>query len=228
MPSEWELVGRLLLAALFGGAVGLEREISDQPAGFRTHILVALGACLFALVSAYSFEAFLGEDQPVQFRFDPTRIAAQIVTGIGFLGAGAIIRYGMSVRGLTTAASLWVVAAIGTAVGLGGYLLGGVTTAITLLALFGLKPLRSRLVRGLRREQEEYVVEAADDLRVDRLVADLASEGIQVNHLRIEEEAGDEVRNIVLFLTLPTGRSPEEAAGFLSRMAGVRNVDWTR
>jgi putative Mg2+ transporter-C (MgtC) family protein len=164
----------------------------------------------------------------VQFRFDPTRIAAQIVTGIGFLGAGAIIRYGMSVRGLTTAASLWVVAAIGTAVGLGGYLLGGVTTGITLLALFGLKPLRSRLVRGLRREQEEYVVEAADDLGVDRLVADLASEGIQVNHLRIEEEAGDDVRNIVLFLTLPTGRTPEEAAGFLSRMAGVRNVDWTR
>jgi putative Mg2+ transporter-C (MgtC) family protein len=228
MPSEWELVGRLLLAAVLGGAVGLEREISDQPAGFRTHILVALGACLFALVSAYSFEAFLVEEQPVQFRFDPTRIAAQIVTGIGFLGAGAIIRYGMSVRGLTTAASLWVVAAIGTAVALGGYLLGGVATAITLLALFGLKPLRSRLVRGLRREQEEYVVEAAGDLRVDRLVADLAAEGIQVKHLRIEEEAGDDVRSVVLFLTLPTGRTPEEAAGFLSRMAGVRNVDWTR
>jgi putative Mg2+ transporter-C (MgtC) family protein len=228
MPSEWELVGRLLLSAFLGGAVGFEREISDQPAGFRTHILVALGACLFALVSAYSFEAFLGEEQPVQFRFDPTRIAAQIVTGIGFLGAGAIIRYGMSVRGLTTAASLWVVAAIGTAVGLGSYLVGGVTTAVTLLALFGLKPLRSRLVRGLRKEHEEYVLEVAQDMEIDRLVRELRAEGIRVNHLRIEDEAGEDARSLVLFLTLPSGRPPEEALGLLSRIPGVRNADWTR
>jgi putative Mg2+ transporter-C (MgtC) family protein len=228
MPSELELVARLLLSGVLGGAVGLEREISDQPAGFRTHILVALGACLFALVSAYSFDAFLGADQPVQFRFDPTRIAAQIVTGIGFLGAGAIIRYGMSVRGLTTAASLWVVAAIGTAVGLGSYLLGGATTAITLVALFALKPLRSRLVRGLRKDHEEFTLEATPDLEVERLVGHLADQQIQVEHLRIDEEAGEGIRSIVLFLRLPPEIAPEEAVAMLTRTPGVRNVDWTR
>jgi putative Mg2+ transporter-C (MgtC) family protein len=228
MPSELELVARLLLSAILGGAVGLEREISDQPAGFRTHILVALGACLFALVSAYSFGAFLGSDQPAQFRYDPTRIAAQIVTGIGFLGAGAIIRYGMSVRGLTTAASLWVVAAIGTAVGLGSYLLGGATTATTLVALFALKPLRSRLVRGLRKDHEEFTLEATPDLEVERMVGHLADQHVQVEHLRIEEEPGEGIRSIVLFLRLPPEITPEEAVALLTRTPGVRNVDWTR
>jgi putative Mg2+ transporter-C (MgtC) family protein len=228
MPSELELVGRLLLSALMGGAIGLEREISDQPAGFRTHILVALGACLFALVSAYSFGAFVGAEESPQFRYDPTRVAAQIVTGIGFLGAGAIIRYGMSVRGLTTAASLWVVAAIGTAVGLGGYLIAGVTTAITLGALFGLKPIRARLVRGLKKEHEELVVEATPELEVEQLVASLAGERMKVNHLRVEEEAEEGLRNIVLYVTVPPDRTPEQAVALLTRMPGVRNVDWTR
>lgn len=228
MPSELELVGRLLLSALMGGAIGLEREISDQPAGFRTHILVALGACLFALVSAYSFAAFVGAEESPQFRYDPTRVAAQIVTGIGFLGAGAIIRYGMSVRGLTTAASLWVVAAIGTAVGLGGYLIAGVTAAITLGALFGLKPIRARLVRGLKKEHEELVVEATSELEVEQLVATLAREQVKVNNLRVEEVAEEGFRSIVMFVTLPPDRTPEQAVALLTRMPGVRNVDWTR
>ncbi|MGH2711020.1 MAG: MgtC/SapB family protein, partial [Actinomycetota bacterium] len=107
MPLEVELILRLLLATVLAGLIGIEREVRDQPAGFRTHMLVSLGACLFAIISAYSIN-FLDPTTP-GFRYDPTRIAAQIVTGIGFLGAGAIIRYGMSVRGLTTAASLWVV-----------------------------------------------------------------------------------------------------------------------
>src|SRR3712207_3489265 len=113
-----ELVLRVLIAALLGGLVGFEREFSDQPAGFRTHILVSLGAALFSLVGAYGVEEFFrGEGADV--RLDPTRIAAQVVTGIGFLGAGAILQQGVNVRGLTTAAALWVTAAIGTAVGLG-------------------------------------------------------------------------------------------------------------
>lgn len=228
VPSELELVGRLVLSAVLGGLVGLEREISDQPAGFRTHMLVALGACLFALVSAYSFGAFIGDEAAPQFRFDPTRVAAQIVTGIGFLGAGAIIRYGMSVRGLTTAASLWVVAAVGTAVALGGYLIGGVTTLITIGALFGLKRLRSRLVRGVKKEHEEFIVEATTGVQVDRLVAELGAEGMEVNHLRVEDDPADEVRNIVLYVTVPSGRKPEQAVALLSGIAGVRNVDWTR
>ncbi|MGH2654230.1 MAG: MgtC/SapB family protein [Actinomycetota bacterium] len=228
MPSELELVGRLALAAALGGAIGLEREISDQPAGFRTHILVALGACLFTIVSAYGFDAFLGADRPPQIRFDPSRLAAQIVTGIGFLGAGAIIRYGMSVRGLTTAASLWVVAAIGTAAGIGQYVLAPTTAGITLLALYGLKPLRTRLVRGLKKEHEEFVLDAGVSLDVDRLVHEVTAAGMRIDHLRVEEEEEEDIRQIVLYVTIPPDRRPEDAVSLLAGIEGVRNVDWTR
>jgi putative Mg2+ transporter-C (MgtC) family protein len=225
MPLELELVLRLGLATLLAGLIGLEREVRDQAAGFRTHMLVALGACLFAIVSAYSVESFLGTEE-AGVRYDPTRIAAQIVTGIGFLGAGAIIRSGMSVRGLTTAASLWVVAAIGTAIGLGGYLVGSVTAAIAILALLLLRPVRSRLVKGLKKDHEEFVIEAGAELELDRLIREVASLPVKIDHIRTEEE-GD-TRTIVLLLTFQPGRRPEEAISALSRTPGVRNVDWTR
>ena len=128
---------RLLIAAGLGGAIGLEREIKDQPAGLRTHLLVALGACLFTLISAYGFDGGVGTDV--------TRIASQVVVGIGFLGGGTILRHGGTVKGLTTAASLWIVAAIGLGVGAGFTLGSLVATGITLVALVGLKPLERRL-----------------------------------------------------------------------------------
>src|SRR5436309_12498097 len=120
IPSlSWqEALVRLVLAAAFGGAVGLERELREREAGFRTHMLVSVGSALFTIAGAYAFRDFLVNGGSV-VRADPTRIAAQIVTGIGFLGAGAIIRQGLSVRGLTTAATLWVGAAVGGAAGAG-------------------------------------------------------------------------------------------------------------
>ena len=102
--STLDVFIRVIVAAALGGIIGLEREIREHTAGFRTHILVAVGAAAFTLASNYGLEGTA---------FDPNRISAQIVTGIGFLGAGAIIRYGATVRGLTTAASLWTVAAVG-------------------------------------------------------------------------------------------------------------------
>src|SRR3954464_1556115 len=112
---SWEeALLRLVLAAVLGGAVGVERELREREAGLRTHMLVAVGSALFTLVSAYGFRDF-DYGRNTGFTLDPTRISAQIVTGIGFLGAGAIIRQGISVRGLTTAATLWIVAAIGLA-----------------------------------------------------------------------------------------------------------------
>jgi putative Mg2+ transporter-C (MgtC) family protein len=226
MPSDVELLLRLLGAALLGGAVGLEREVRGQPAGFRTHILVALGSCLFTVISAYGFGAFLGEGADPQFRFDPTRIAAQIVTGIGFLGAGAILRYGITVRGLTTAASLWVVAAIGMAVGVGAYVISSVSAGITLLALVGLRPLRTRLVRGLKKEHEEFRIEAGPDLDLGGLIKELEGTGVRVENVRVEEEEG--VRDVVLFVVVPADRRPEEAVAVLTRHPGVRTAEWTR
>jgi putative Mg2+ transporter-C (MgtC) family protein len=221
---EWELYVRLVLAAGLGGAIGLEREIRDQPAGFRTHTLVALGSCLFALVSAFGIGALLSEGGTV--RTDPTRIAAQIVSGIGFLGAGAILRYGTTVRGLTTAASLWVVAAIGMAAAFGAYLLSAATTALTLVALIGLRPLRSWMVRGLKKEQEELVLDVGPELELEDLVRDVRRAGLQIDHFRVNQEEGN--RTVRLFVAVPPGSRTEDAVDELTRMPGVRNVDWNR
>src|SRR2546421_6026137 len=130
--SSWEVLLRVGLAAALGGVLGLERELREREAGLRTHLLVSVGSALFTIVSAYGFREFLNSGESV-VRADPTRIAAQIVTGIGFLGAGAIIRQGLSIRGLTTAATLWVVAAIGMAAGAGYYSGAVVTTWLVIV-----------------------------------------------------------------------------------------------
>jgi putative Mg2+ transporter-C (MgtC) family protein len=136
-----EEVFRLALAAVLGGSVGIERELREHEAGLRTHMLVAIGSALFTLVSAYGFTEFFAAQEGSRFvPIDPTRIAAQIVTGIGFLGAGAIIRQGPRVRGLTTAAATWAVAAIGLACGAGYYSGAIATTVVVLVALW---PVRS-------------------------------------------------------------------------------------
>lgn len=131
--SPLEILFRLGAAAILAGAIGVEREWRDQNAGFRTHLLVGLGSALFTLTSAYGFSDFHFSQSTITT--DPTRIAAQIVSGVGFLGAGAIIRQGLSVRGLTTAASLWAVSAIGLACGAGFYMGGAIGTALILIGL---------------------------------------------------------------------------------------------
>ena len=154
-----DLVFRLGMAALLGGAVGFERELREREAGLRTHLLVCVGASLFTIVSAYAWTDFTFST-PAGIVFDPTRIAAQIVTGIGFLGAGAIIRQGLSVRGLTTAATLWLVAAIGMATGAGYWEAGAVATVGALVTLWPLRTLAHRLVLRIRPEDEQRLVKS--------------------------------------------------------------------
>jgi putative Mg2+ transporter-C (MgtC) family protein len=137
---QFDILVRLVAAALVGAGLGLERELHGHQAGMRTHMLVALGSGIFTVLSIYGFSATPGMAAP-----DPTRISAQIVTGIGFLGAGAIIKYGTNIRGLTTAASLWVVASLGVAAGAGAYFLAATGTLIALLALWPLHILVGRL-----------------------------------------------------------------------------------
>ena len=149
---------RVVVAAGLGGAVGLERELREREAGFRTHMLVSVGSALFTLVSAYGFHEFLVHGGSV-VRADPTRIAAQIVTGIGFLGAGAIIRQGFSVRGLTTAATLWVVAAIGMASGAGYYSAAVITTALVLFSLWPLRIFAFRVMQRVRPETDRLLAQ---------------------------------------------------------------------
>ena len=128
----WTFVTRLLAAMAMGAAIGFEREYHAKEAGLRTHLLVALGSCLFMIISVYGFDFMLSHDH---VSFDPSRIASQVVTGIGFIGAGTIILQKQAVRGLTTAAGLWVTAAIGLACGNGMYLVALITTAVVLISL---------------------------------------------------------------------------------------------
>ena len=130
---DWGVVIiRLLLATFLGAVIGFEREYHAKEAGVRTHLLVALGSCLFMIISVYGFDFMLDQDH---VSFDPSRIASQVVTGIGFIGAGTIILQKQMVRGLTTAAGLWVTAAIGLACGNGMYIIAAVTTVIVLVSL---------------------------------------------------------------------------------------------
>lgn len=126
--QELEMAVRLVLAGVFGAAIGWERDMAEKPAGLRTLSLVSMGAALFSLISQFGFPVTEG------FR-DPSRVAAQIVTGIGFLGAGTILISGARVRGLTTAASIWVTASIGMAVGSGMYIISVVGTVLSLIVL---------------------------------------------------------------------------------------------
>jgi putative Mg2+ transporter-C (MgtC) family protein len=141
LNQELELIARLGIALALGAAIGFEREMDRQPAGFRTHALVALGAALFTIISAYGFSGS---------SVDPTRIAAQIVSGIGFLGAGTILHHRGSIRGLTTAASLWSAAAVGMAAGAGLILMATVGTVLIVVVLALLEGVEGILRRVLR------------------------------------------------------------------------------
>jgi putative Mg2+ transporter-C (MgtC) family protein len=130
--SNAELIGRLLLAAVLGAAIGFEREVDGHEAGLRTHLMLALGAALFGLISVGAWDHFATSDQ-TNVRVDVTRVASYVAAGIGFIGAGAIVKHAGGVRGLTTAASLWVVAAIGLAAGVGFVIPAVTATAVSLM-----------------------------------------------------------------------------------------------
>jgi putative Mg2+ transporter-C (MgtC) family protein len=156
MLGNVELVSRLILAAALGSVIGVERERLSWAAGLRTHMLVCVGSALIMIVSAFGFADVLGAQNVV---LDPSRMAAQVVSGIGFLGAGSILLRGEIVRGLTTAASLWSVAAIGLAVGGGMYTASIAATVIILIILAGIKPLERRFITVKQRRQLTLLVE---------------------------------------------------------------------
>jgi putative Mg2+ transporter-C (MgtC) family protein len=156
MIGNFELISRLVLAAALGSVIGFERERLSWAAGLRTHMLVCVGSTLIMIVSAFGFADVLGNQHVV---LDPSRIAAQVVSGIGFLGAGSILLRGEIIRGLTTAASLWSVAAIGLAVGGGLYTASIAATIIILIILAGIKPIEKRFITVKQRRQLSLLVE---------------------------------------------------------------------
>lgn len=185
--ERYNLILRLILAAALGGMIGLEREHSGKPAGFRTNLLICLGAALITEVSfsvAYTAQAEWGGNP------DPARIAAQIVSGIGFLGAGSILHSRGGVTGLTTAATLWVVAAIGMAVGARAYVAAIVSTSLVMLALMLLGRVEDHLIprRPSERKVTVTLLPPADNIGVieKRLIA----VGFSVDTLQVEKENG--------------------------------------
>ncbi|HET6642195.1 MAG TPA: MgtC/SapB family protein [Gaiellaceae bacterium] len=225
MPElSWlEILLRVALAALLGGAIGFERELRDREAGLRTHLLVAVGAALFTLVSAYAWTDWRFSNASGVV-FDPTRIAAQIVTGIGFLGAGAIIRQGLSVRGLTTAATLWVVAAIGMATGAGFYSAAVITTVLVLLSLYPLRVAAFRISERLRPEEGRLAVELASGATNVSVLEAVEAAGAQVRSLEFEEE-GD-VRRVDMRVRIQSGRSAAELLDALTQTHQVKGARW--
>lgn len=148
--DERTIAIRLGLALLLGGLLGLERELRGHAAGLRTHLLVCLGSCLFTLVSLAAGQSMEGAE-PSIVRADITRIASQVVVGIGFLGGGAILRHGTSIHGLTTAANLWLTASVGLAAGLGFFFGASVTVALAIVVLAGLRPVEGLIERFRKR-----------------------------------------------------------------------------
>jgi putative Mg2+ transporter-C (MgtC) family protein len=213
--SQWETLARLLLAAGLGSLIGFERERLLWTAGIRTHMLVSVGACLFMIVSAYGFSGVGGPG----IVLDPSRVAAQVVSGIGFLGAGAILARNEIVRGLTTAASVWSVAAIGLAVGGGLYFAASASTAIILLILAGVKPLEEAY--RLRNQRCTLVVEGENGCLTPEMVKDaLKIREKQIKRFLVTGTPQGDRITVVLSRV-----SKQDIAGFIDSLKKIDGVD---
>lgn len=230
MVSNFELVLRLLISAIIGGLIGLEREANNRPAGFRTHILVTIGSALIMLISSQAFREIGGT-------VDPSRLAAQVVSGIGFLGAGTIIRDGSNIKGLTTAASIWVCGGLGLAIG-GGYYLGGlVTAAITFGSLTFLNKLEQRV---LNKKYKKVTVLCHER---PGLIGDLGQvfgdnnvmiKDIRVNRSNVEYDMlmnssneVEELIEVVFSLVMDKGFNVEDFNLLMLNIRGVAEIEWS-
>jgi len=224
MISDLDITERLAAAAVLGSLIGFERERLLWAAGIRTHMLVSVGACLLMIVSAYGFQTVI---QAPHVILDPARIAAQVVSGIGFLGAGAILLRGQVVRGLTTAASIWAVAAVGLAAGGGLYFAATISTAIMLVILAGLKPLEE----AYRSQLQSYEIEVAAEREAVTAANLKKLLGVRANQIRrvvIEDAEGGAAQRLTVFLTRVSHEDASRAAEKLASASGVRAVDVTQ
>lgn len=212
-----EEIARILLVLVLAGAVGVERELREQEAGLRTHMLVGVGAALFVIAGNYAWsDLSFGNAEGIVL--DPSRVVAYVVTGVGFLGAGTIIKNGGSIRGLTTAASLWVVAAIGVAGGAGEYVLAIFATTVVLVSLWPVKQVARYL--GLRRTGlRRLVVHLEPQSTVGSVLLAIEGTGVELHSTTVGDEPGGRRLEITL-----AGRTAERLAALdrLSRTPGVR------
>ena len=220
-----ESFGRLALACLLGGMLGLEREYDGQDAGFRTHLLVVLGCALFGLMSVGAFDEFVTERADTNVVVDVTRIAAYVAPGIGFIGGGVILKYGGRVSGITTAASLWAAAAIGVACGLGVWASAVLATVFTLLALEALRPLSALVARMGRRRRSAVFIELSTAADVPTVVAAINEPASgRLKQLRYGIGPDDEGQISAEFWRAPSDAELTDMAERLLAMDGVVGV----
>lgn len=217
VPPPVHLLSRLLLSALFAGFIGLERESHGRPAGLRTHILVAVGSCLIMLLSIYGFG-------PSWSNRDPARLAAQVISGIGFLGAGTILREGATIKGLTTAASLWVVAGIGLAVGSGFYLGATAATIIAVMALFFLEKLEKRFLSPQAVTLEATVTDQPGQL--GEMCTIIGRHGFSIHSIDLERDESTDSALVSLQIEGRRLDNPDQLLDELRRMSGMRRLLW--
>ncbi len=220
----WDVLLRIVIAAALTGAIGLERELRERAAGLRTHMLVGVGSALFTIVSAYAWADFRFST-PEGIVFDPTRIAAQIVTGIGFLGAGAIIRQGLSVRGLTTAAGLWVVAAIGMAAGAGYYSAAAITTGVVLVGLGPLRWVEGGFLSRMRRGGRVLEIDMRRERPISAVLGVVEGRRARVNRVEFEDE--ENRRQVRIELDVPLGAAEARLVDELASLEEVTAVRWS-
>ncbi|WP_408530195.1 MgtC/SapB family protein [Paraburkholderia nemoris] len=217
--GNFEILSRLLMAALLGSVIGFERERLNWAAGLRTHMLVCVGASLMMMVSAFGFADALGQKNVV---LDPSRVAAQVVSGIGFLGAGSILLRGEVVRGLTTAASLWSVAGIGLAVGGGMYTAAFGSTIIILIILAGVKPLERRFI-SVRQQRSIQLLAERGSVSLDSLHRALGTGSIRVKQFIVQQSEDDpELDDVQIALSRASSNEFAAICARLEMMAGVR------
>src|SRR5215213_4195764 len=222
MISPEELILRLAVAAILGALVGLERERLEWAAGMRTHALVSLGSALFMVVSIFGFSDILNEQHVI---LDPSRVAAQVASGIGFIGAGTIILRREIVKGLTTAASIWAVAAVGLAVGGGMFLAAGAATLLALALLVLARPVKQRLFPN-RKQARHVMVVIAQDASLAELRSEVDATDLNLDRIVVRPSPTDD--EDIAELVLAKGSQEEELLSLidsLRRVSGVREVN---
>lgn len=217
---QWQAMFNLVLAAVLGGSIGAEREYHGRSAGLRTQLLVALGSCL-AMIVSLQFGRVFG-DSGGAIRLDPARVAYGIMTGIGFLGAGTIIRYGVGVRGLTTAASLWCTAAIGLACGFSMYIIAVAATGLVLFALLALT--RMDLHIPSRKYKTVMVALASGPDNVERLKARLEPHNMRVVDVEILHDNVKKIDRITLHLSIGARVKRLDFLEWLKDLPGVTQI----
>jgi putative Mg2+ transporter-C (MgtC) family protein len=213
-PSELEIIGRLLLAAVLGGVVGAEREIEGKDAGLRTHIMLSLGAAVFGVISVGAWDHFITSQQ-TNVSVDVSRVASYVAAGVGFIGGGTIIKQSGGVRGLTTAASLWVVAA-----GLGMWLAAITATLITLFSLVAVRPVRALLRRSTRTREGSMVVQLRQGASPSSVL--LLLEDAEITPAELS--AGPGTAGTVEVVVTYEPYDPEVVANLARRVGGLDDV----